>query len=405
MLDVNCNYMTKPLPEMRFFMKTIKSIIPNPVFKYNFPYNLDEIAFFDIETTGLSPKVSSLYLIGMMYYDNDINSWTLIQWFADNYKSEAEIINSFFSLLLKYKYLYHFNGRTFDIPHIRNKCQKHNIKISDDIEKILNESIDILASVRPIKKLLSIEKANQTFLERWLDIIRDDTYNGGELIAVYSEYMQKKIMSPEESVKLEEILLLHNHDDIAQMLNVCSIMSYYDFLTSDNQINITSVLIDEDAMLQISFDVSYTFPKRVTITKPFPENKSGVLTDIYATLVLDNNTVFLSVPVLEGTLMYFMKDYKNYYYMPSNDVIIHKSVINSEEKKLCRKATAATCHIKKEGIFIPSLTLRHMNDTANIFYIEHKDKVCFYELPDVPFDINDTFFRDYALLQISGFTS
>ena len=386
-------------------MKTIKSIIPNPVFKHNFPYNLDEIAFFDIETTGLSPKVSSLYLIGMMYYDKDINSWTLIQWFADNYKSEAEIINSFFSLLSGYKYLYHFNGKTFDIPYIRNKCQKHNIKISDDIDNILNESTDILAAIRPLKKLLSIEKANQTSLERWLGIIRDDTYNGGELIAVYSEYMQKKIISPEESVKLEEILLLHNHDDIAQMLNVCSIMSYYDFLTSDNRINITSAIIDEDAMLNISFDVNITFPKKLTIKKTFPESKSGLLSDIYTTLVLNGNSVTLIVPVLEGTLMYFMNDYKNYYYMPSRDIIIHKSVISNDEKKLCRKATATTCYIKKEGLFIPSLTLRHMNDTANIFYIEHKDKVCFYELPDVPFDINDTFFRDYALLQISGFTS
>lgn len=386
-------------------MKTIKSIIPNPVFKYNFPHNLNEIAFFDIETTGLSPKVSSLYLIGMMYFDDTENSWTLIQWFADDYKSEADIINSFFSLLSKYKYLYHFNGRTFDIPYIRNKCQKHNIKISDDIEKILSESIDILASVRPIKKLLSIEKANQTSLERWLGIIRDDTYDGGQLISVYSEYMQKKIMSPEESVKLEEILLLHNHDDIAQMLNVCSIMSYYDFLTSDNRINVTSVLIDEDAMLNISFDVNITFPKKLTIKKVFPESKSGLLSDIYATLLLNGNCATLSVPVLEGTLMYFMKDYKDYYYMPSRDIIIHKSVISNEEKKLCRKATAATCHIKKEGLFIPSLTLRHMDNDANIFYLTHKDKLCFYELPSMPFDTNDMFFRDYALLQISSFTS
>ena len=78
-------------------MKTIKSLIPNPVFKYNFPYNKNEIAFFDIETTGLSPKVSSLYLIGMMYFDNETNSWTLTQWFADNYKSESEILTSFLS--------------------------------------------------------------------------------------------------------------------------------------------------------------------------------------------------------------------------------------------------------------------------------------------------------------------
>ena len=186
--------------------------------------------------------------------------------------------------------------------------------------------------------------------------------------------------------------------------NIGVIAKFKAYIT-DLSDDITSAIIDEDAMLNISFDVNITFPKKLTIKKTFPESKSGLLSDIYATLLLNGNCATLSVPVLEGTLMYFMNDYKNYYYMPSRDIIIHKSVISNDEKKLCRKATATTCYIKKEGLFIPSLTLRHMNDTANIFYIEHKDKVCFYELPDVPFDINDTFFRDYALLQISGFTS
>ena len=388
---------------MRYSMKTIKSLIPNPTFKYNFPYNKDEIAFFDIETTGLSPKVSSLYLIGLMYFDDETDSWTLTQWFADNYKSESEILTSFLSLLEKYKHLYHFNGKTFDIPYIRNKCLKHNITITEEVDKILNESTDILAYIRPLKKPLVLEKANQTSLERWLGVIRDDTYDGGQLISVYSEYMQKKIISPNESTRLEEILLLHNHDDIAQMLNVCSIISYYDFLTSENEISITSALIDENAMLQIKFDINYTFPKKVVIKKFFPESKSGLLTSIYATLALEGCSAILSVPVLEGTLMHFLKDYKNYYYMPSKDTAVHKSVISKDEKSLCHKATASTCYIKKEGIFIPSLTLRNIDSDTNIFYLTHKDKLCFYELPSMPFNTEDSFFTEYTSLELSAF--
>ena len=144
--------------------------------------------------------------------------------------------------------------------------------------------------------------------------------------------MQKKVISPDESTRLEEILLLHNHDDIAQMLNVCSIISYYDFLTSENEISITSALIDENAMLQIKFDINYTFPKKVVIKKFFPESKSGLLTGIYATLTLEGCSAILSVPVLEGTLMHFLKDYKNYYYMPSLDIAVHKSIISKDEK-------------------------------------------------------------------------
>ena len=37
------------------------------------PYSIDEIIFFDIETTGLSAKSSCVYLIGCMYYAQE--SW------------------------------------------------------------------------------------------------------------------------------------------------------------------------------------------------------------------------------------------------------------------------------------------------------------------------------------------
>ncbi|MEG2700054.1 MAG: ribonuclease H-like domain-containing protein, partial [Hungatella sp.] len=42
---------------------------------------LEELLFFDIETTGFSGDYSNLYLIGCTYYTQ--NSWHLIQWFAD----------------------------------------------------------------------------------------------------------------------------------------------------------------------------------------------------------------------------------------------------------------------------------------------------------------------------------
>lgn len=50
-------------------MKTIKSTIKPPRSSFDFPQKMEDIAFFDIETTGLSPKASSLYLIGGMHYD------------------------------------------------------------------------------------------------------------------------------------------------------------------------------------------------------------------------------------------------------------------------------------------------------------------------------------------------
>ena len=47
---------------------------------------LDELLFFDIETTGFSGDRFQLYLIGCTYYKD--NTWNLIQWFADTKAAE-----------------------------------------------------------------------------------------------------------------------------------------------------------------------------------------------------------------------------------------------------------------------------------------------------------------------------
>ena len=175
-------------------MKVFDYICKSPKFKYFFKHPTDNILFFDIETTGLSPKASSLYMIGVMFFDNSDGSWHLKQFFADNYKSEADMINSFLDILEDYDYLYHFNGKTFDIPYVLNKCSKHSISLSEHCDNILNDkensfSIDILAGIRPVKKMLGLTKANQTALEKWLGIIRDDKFDGGKLIPVYTDFM------------------------------------------------------------------------------------------------------------------------------------------------------------------------------------------------------------------------
>ena len=59
------------------------------------PDEKERFCFFDIETTGLSPKISSLYLIGVLWYDAGDDLFHTRQWFADDYISEKDIIKSF----------------------------------------------------------------------------------------------------------------------------------------------------------------------------------------------------------------------------------------------------------------------------------------------------------------------
>ena len=64
-------------------MKVFDYICKSPKFKYFFKHPTDNILFFDIETTGLSPNVSSLYMIGVMFFDNSDGNWHLKQFFAE----------------------------------------------------------------------------------------------------------------------------------------------------------------------------------------------------------------------------------------------------------------------------------------------------------------------------------
>ena len=121
--------------------------------------NPDKILFIDIETTGLSSKTASIYLIGACYYKESI--WNGIQWFAETPEEEAHIINAFFEFAADYTTLIHFNGNQFDLPFILGRCE--NLKLSHDFEKF--EGIDIYKRVSLCKHFLQLPNCKQKSIE------------------------------------------------------------------------------------------------------------------------------------------------------------------------------------------------------------------------------------------------
>ena len=425
-------------------MQTIISPIPDPVFSYPFFHNTQKTAFFDIETTGLSPKASSLYLIGMMYFNQEEEHWELCQWFADDYQSEPLLLESFFQKLEQYSYLYHFNGQTFDIPYILKKCEKHSITPSDHCMQILSDtaslfSIDLLKKIRPLKKCLGLARCNQTSVEKWLGIQREDTFSGGDLIPVYSEYMQKKILNPQKADSLKELLLLHNHDDIAMMLNVCSLLLYSDLFDpekytdilvckrhSDRDLPIPTTFSDPkndqnnsnlqktgyqleqtDTTVTLTFLLKFSFPKKVSMSVCYPE--SNVLSlQQQANLLINNDQLSLTIPIITDSLKFFFPNYKEYYYLIKEDMAIHKSVAKFVDPSFRKRATKATCYTHQNGIFIPSLAVQkkskkeeRLNNFSPLFQKEYQDKLAFFRLPEEK--ESDTFWHSLLLHELPFF--
>ncbi|MCD7826455.1 MAG: ribonuclease H-like domain-containing protein [Clostridiaceae bacterium] len=403
-------------------MKTIISPIPAPTHTYTPISENPEIAFFDIETTGLSPNASSLYLIGMMYFDSANHQWQLCQWFADNYQSEKEILSCFFEKLEQFSILIHFNGRTFDIPYVLKKCKRHAISLTEHCQKLLSDdsgiySIDLLAKIRPMKQLLLLDKCSQTALECYLGIQRNDPFSGGELISVYSEYMQQKILQPQNAAMLEKTLLLHNREDVAKMLELCSLLSYSEYfsahctdrLLTENFLNSLSINDSQThpvekniRMLRLTLELPDAVPKKASLQLPFPI-KEASFPPLSLSVTLQEQQAVFEFPVYHGTLKYFFSDYTNYFYLPDEDVAIHKSVAAFMDSARRKKATAATCYTKKEGQFIPLIPIRKKTEQVCIpeiktarhpFFCSYKEKTAFWELPD-DYPVNTGFWRSY----------
>jgi uncharacterized protein YprB with RNaseH-like and TPR domain len=207
-----------------------------PGYPFEKEYDLDKVAFFDIETTGFAADSTYLYLIGCAYHQSD--SFHLIQWFCDDIREEARVITSFFEFIKNYQVLIHYNGSGFDLPYLSRKCEL--LGIDNCLKELI--SIDIYKRISPYKKLLKLPNYKQKTLETFLDIHRVDSFRGGDLIQVYQSYLGKQhyerlrksrnpgavFETPSEAELLLHALLLHNEDDIRGLLYICPILNYAD---------------------------------------------------------------------------------------------------------------------------------------------------------------------------------
>lgn len=304
-------------------------ILPDFFSKY---YPDSKLLFFDIETTGLSARNSTLYLIGALWYDE--NSIRIRQWFNDDGYSEKEILESFDTFCRPYSNLVHFNGTTFDVPYINEKAGKNGLTDPSWTKLI---GIDIYKEIRSYKSILYLENMKQVSIEKFLGINREDIYNGKELINIYQRYAAR----PDE--EKENLLLLHNHDDLLGMPLISHILNYKVFF-EDTDIDVNTIKHTSDnKKLKLEFNVlrSCSLPKRIVKT-----DKNGIFVN-----ALGQN-IIMEIPIYSRELKHFFEDYRNYYYLPIEDTAIHKSIASYVENKNRIRAVKDNCYVRKTDDFI-----------------------------------------------------
>ncbi len=344
--------------------------------------------FIDIETTGLSANSANLYLIGCVYYDTtQINSeWHMIQWFCTGYEDEEAILQAFADFATSYRYLIHFNGNQFDVPFLTRKFEQYHISFDFSVF----DGIDLYRRIAPYKTFLKLPDCKQKTIEALLNIHRDDTYTGGELIDIYHDYV---ISHDEEK---EHLLLLHNEEDMKGMLNVVAILAIPDLFR--NPVKVTKVQanyyndVNQQKCAEIIMNLRFT-------------------TVLPATLSYSANGCYFSgcgtegklkVPLYEEEMKYFYSNYKDYYYLPKEDLAIHKSVAAYVDKDYREPAHASNCYTRKASAYLPQWDV----EFTPFFKRDYQSKELFFELTDEMKTQREEF-NKYALhvLQMLGSTN
>ncbi len=309
----------------------------------------EKILYFDIETTGLSRKYCSIYLIGVMYFEND--QWMYAQWFADNYNDEANVIMAFQKFIQDYECLIHFNGNSFDIPFVKERAEKYNIDL--DLDRL--KSIDIYKDISSLKNLLNLPNLKQKTLEEAIGLDRKDPFTGGELVEVYKEYVRTK------DEKLIFPLLLHNREDVLYMGKITELLALSDLFNGNFKLdswkikNYKDINDESKNELVITLETNQELPLGVSYN------------DDNTSIISREKKCQIKIKALDGSLKLFFENYKDYYYLPSEDKAIHKSVSQFVDKEHRIQAKASTCYEIVNDIFVPCL------DESNYKYIFKND--------------------------------
>lgn len=321
---------------------------------------LENFLFVDIETTGFAAKSSSLYLIGTAFFSE--GNWQIRQWFAENPGEEAALLDSFFAFASSYTHLIHFNGNNFDLPYLLQKCVQYKKPHTFDAY----EGIDLYKRLSPYKAFLHVPNCKQKTLEALLGIPRKDRYHGGELIEVYRQYVQ----NPTADGKT--LLLLHNREDMQGMLQILPLLAVYDLFNGD----IRAKKVQAQHYVDYHGQDGQELLMKLALATPLPFPLSDFSNGCYFSGEKDIG--ILKVPLYEEEMKYFYANYKDYYYLPEEDIALHKSVAGFVDKAHRIQASASNCYTRKYGLFLPQWDIL----IEPFFKRDYKGSELFFELTE-----------------------
>ena len=341
-------------------------------------FSPEEAILYDIETTGLNPKSSQLYLLGILLFHKE--NIELIQYFAESVLDEEEILEQFFQLCQTKKVLISFNGEGFD-----NRFVESIAKSYGKLPLHLNlKQLDLFKLIRKRKKFYGLESCSLKSCERFLGIHREDRCSGGELISFYQDYLQNK------NSEKRNLLLLHNREDIENLPALFSFLAYENIFQGNVHFQRAELLVRDEIIkkncsnqTESTLEIEHSELEETNnchtsekiclkFSLPSPVPVPLTLAPKNYLLEIKDKSLFLTVPLYQGELCYFFKDYKDYEFIPSEDRVVHKSLASMYPKEMREKAKASTAYQKMKASFLPVF-----QEKEKVFKKTYQDKNCF----------------------------
>ncbi|MCR5098741.1 MAG: ribonuclease H-like domain-containing protein [Lachnospiraceae bacterium] len=342
----------------------------------DFDCNLEELLsedalLFDIECTGLSRDRCSVYLIGCGYRKKGEVTVELL--FAPTPEDEADTLMAFLDMLGEYNSVITFNGESFDIPFIRDRAKKHGLDTG-----VMNNvsSLDLFKVAKKFSKYFNTPNCRQKTIEQYYGLFREDKYNGGQLIEIYMEYCKHPTKDALDT------LLLHNHEDITGMLTVLNVLELKMLCRSDH--------------FDVSCDISQ--PHEIMIRIPMALHQDIRISGEYYDIAIKNEGITVMLHPFMGELKHFYKNYRDYCYIPDEDLLIPRSLASTIDKSRLEKATKDNCCTRHTGTFLPMSDEKgHVFFDAGdalTFKKSCREKQLFVEIKCE--DVSEGFLADYA---------
>ncbi|MBR1629426.1 MAG: ribonuclease H-like domain-containing protein [Lachnospiraceae bacterium] len=319
-------------------MKTIHYEEETAKFPGSEPFLSEDMLFTDIETLGFSAEKDPIYLIGTASLKEKSLHITL--YLAETPAEEADILSAFLEELGSFYKIITFNGERFDLPFLKKRAEA--LGIAPEARQRLDAdenatdplvSIDLLRQIRQNKELLPLSHFNQTSIEAFLDVERKDEYDGGKLIPVYRRYA--KTQDPKD----EDLLLLHNFEDVKGMIRILPILSYGKLRPENLQIQDTDWDF-EDGHLFVTCSFETPVPKPLRIQRP----------SFYC--IVEEDRLKAALTLYSGTLKYFLPYPAQYIYLLREEIIVPKMLAATVPAEQKRPAKRDECYSAVNGRFL-----------------------------------------------------